>query len=143
MGFAKVDHRLVVLVVLTAVAPFSLSCGSGDALGLEDYQRDLLGLVVGPIIEEIFFPDEPGPAGQSCWDLNGNGVADDEEDTNLDGVVDVQGCRGGPVAVSATSIGIAPCADINDNHTADAEEDINGDGFVDDKIGRASCRERV
>lgn len=43
----------------------------------------------------------PGPPGQSCWDLNGNGVGDvivragnTSEDTNGDGLVDVLDCQG-------------------------------------------------
>ncbi len=38
-----------------------------------------------------------GPAGEdgiNCWDLNENGLPDDEEDINGDGVVDVLDCRG-------------------------------------------------
>ncbi len=36
----------------------------------------------------------PGAAGINCWDLNANGVADvATEDTNRDGVVDVNDCR--------------------------------------------------
>jgi len=38
-----------------------------------------------------------GDDGISCWDLNGNGVADlDTEDTNGDGVVDALDCQGEP-----------------------------------------------
>lgn len=40
-------------------------------------------------------PGEPGPqgpAGVSCWDLNENGIADLEEDRNLDGRVSVLDC---------------------------------------------------
>ncbi|MEZ4619704.1 MAG: hypothetical protein R2867_29950 [Caldilineaceae bacterium] len=40
---------------------------------------------------------EPGPqgvAGVACWDRNGNGVADDDEDINGDGRVDVLDCAG-------------------------------------------------
>lgn len=35
----------------------------------------------------------PGGDGISCWDLNENGIADPEEDTNGDGVVDVLDCQ--------------------------------------------------
>jgi OmcA/MtrC family decaheme c-type cytochrome len=35
-----------------------------------------------------------GDDGISCWDLNGNGVADPEEDVNNDGVVDALDCQG-------------------------------------------------
>jgi len=30
-------------------------------------------------------PGEPGAGGLSCWDLNGNGIADPEEDIDGDG----------------------------------------------------------
>lgn len=40
-------------------------------------------------------PGAPGSPGQACWDLNNNGIGDlPEEDTNGDGVVDVNDCRG-------------------------------------------------
>jgi len=36
-----------------------------------------------------------GSDGLACWDLNGNGVGDPEEDTNGDGVFDSLDCQGG------------------------------------------------
>jgi hypothetical protein len=39
-------------------------------------------------------PGEDGEDGLPCWDTNGNGEPDPEEDTNGDGVVDVEDCRG-------------------------------------------------
>ena len=35
-----------------------------------------------------------GDPGLACWDLNGNGVADPEEDVNADALVDVLDCKG-------------------------------------------------
>ncbi len=35
----------------------------------------------------------PGADGQACWDLNGNGIGDPEEDVNGDGTVDVYDCN--------------------------------------------------
>ena len=35
-----------------------------------------------------------GTNGLACWDLNGNGVADSEEDVNADAVVDALDCKG-------------------------------------------------
>lgn len=99
----------MVILMLSMVITYP-ACG-GDFLGLEDYQRDLLfGLgslalsllspagTVGPAGE----PGEPGPAGQSatgpaglaCWDLNGNGEADPDEDINGDEVFDTLDCQG-------------------------------------------------
>ena len=55
-------------------------------------------------------PGPAGPAGtdgsdgQACWDLNGNGIGDiPDEDTNGDGVVDVDDCRASP-PVAETAI---------------------------------------
>ena len=45
-----------------------------------------------------------GASGVACWDLNGNGVGDPEEDLNGDGVVDVLDCNaiaGGPSTPAA------------------------------------------
>ncbi len=54
---------------------------------------------------------EQGPAGpqgsfgQACWDLNNNGIGDlPDEDTNGDGVVDVNDCRS-PIAGAGTDLG--------------------------------------
>jgi octaheme c-type cytochrome (tetrathionate reductase family) len=41
-----------------------------------------------------------GSDGVSCWDLNENGIADPEEDTNGDGVVDVLDCQLAPPSIS-------------------------------------------
>ena len=38
-------------------------------------------------------PGEDGADGISCWDLNEDGVKDDDEDFNKDGAVDVLDCR--------------------------------------------------
>lgn len=40
-------------------------------------------------------PEGPaGPEGQACWDLDGDGIGSTDEDTNGDGLVDVQDCHG-------------------------------------------------
>lgn len=64
-----------------------------------------------------------GPAGLSCWDLNGNGVQDPLEDTNSDGVYNAIDCAGG-VDLSAIL-----------NRLADLEarlrnSDFDSDGFT-------------
>jgi hypothetical protein len=38
-------------------------------------------------------PGPSGPAGVSCWDLNGNGVGDRNEDVNGDGTFDALDCQ--------------------------------------------------
>lgn len=37
--------------------------------------------------------NEPGPAGLACWDLNGNGTGDADEDVNGDGAFDARDCQ--------------------------------------------------
>lgn len=37
-----------------------------------------------------------GPAGTPCWDVNGNGLADPDEDVNGDGRFDALDCQGPP-----------------------------------------------
>jgi hypothetical protein len=47
-------------------------------------------------------PGPPGAAGANglhCWDLNGNGLADPEEDRNGDGSIDARDCQGPPAEV--------------------------------------------
>ncbi|MGB5412547.1 MAG: hypothetical protein WBN09_13520, partial [Woeseiaceae bacterium] len=41
-----------------------------------------------------------GGDGIACWDLNGNGVGDPEEDINNDGVVDVNDCTGAGASIT-------------------------------------------
>ena len=66
-------------------------------------------------------PGPAGPAGsdgQACWDLNNNGVGDlPDEDTNGDGVVDVNDCRADPIGQAAVET-CAVCHD--DTSIADA-----------------------
>jgi len=70
----------------------------------------------------------PGTGGISCWDLDGDGVADPDEDVNDDGDFNALDCIGpkgpqGPAGVS--------CWDINGNGIGEPAEDINGDGNFD------------
>jgi len=66
-----------------------------------------------------------GPAGvngQHCWDLDGDGIGDPGEDTNGDGRVNVDDCRG--------TSGVN-CWDLDGDGIKDPSEDTNGDGVVD------------
>ena len=67
---------------------------------------------------------------QHCWDLDYDGEADPEEDTNGDGWVDVYDCRGGDAGDGGGRDGQA-CWDLDGDGVADPEEDTNGDGVVD------------
>ena len=62
---------------------------------------------------------------QGCWDLNGNGIKDEWEDVNGDGVFNVLDCRGEPGKNGVDGIS---CWDLNGNRVNDPEEDTNGDG---------------
>ena len=69
-----------------------------------------------------------GPAGLNCWDLNGNGVADPEEDVNGDGAVDALDCRR---FVDSDEDGIEDDFD-NCPQTANVDQaDADGDGVGD------------
>ena len=45
-------------------------------------------------------PGADGSDGLACWDLNGNGVGDPDEDTNGDGTFDALDCAGSSVSVT-------------------------------------------
>ena len=87
-------------------------CGGGDFLGLEDYQRDLLGGLAAAL---LFQPDPgttgqsvPGADGANCWDLNANGEDDPAEDTNGDGEFDARDCQGEDAAAGSPGRDGAP-----------------------------------
>jgi hypothetical protein len=86
-------------VVVSALA-LKAGCGSGDFLGLEDYQRDVIYGVLALALLQDAGGDEPQPQplpgadGINCWDLNGDGVDDPEEDANGDGSFDALDCQG-------------------------------------------------
>lgn len=85
-------------------------------------------------------PGPAGTAGLSCWDLDGDGVADPEEDRNGDGRFNAEDCLG-PAGMDGLpgqdglpgrdgAAGLA-CWDWNGDGVADPEEDRNGDGRWD------------
>ena len=107
-GVSLVAGAALALYVGLSLIP--TGCGNNDFLGLEDYQRDFL---------VWFLHNRDDSSGLACWDLNGNGVEDPEEDQNEDGDVNVLDCQG------------LRCWDLNGNGVEDPEEDINDDGFID------------
>jgi hypothetical protein len=79
-------HRLVPLVLATVLGVGLAGCEGDDGRNGSDGAAG-----------------SDGTPGLNCWDLNGNGVADlATEDTNKDGVVDVNDCRSSGVADAAT-----------------------------------------
>ena len=79
--------------------------------------------------------DLQGPPGLACWDLSGNGIPNVvAEDTNKDGKVDVNACRGADGANRADGADGAPGADGQDFGGADflasfGNPSIGDDGF--------------
>jgi hypothetical protein len=143
--------------MITGPALFLPGCGSGGLFGLEDYQRDLL-FGAGSLAIDLLSQPEPGDPGAgepvpgddglNCWDLNGNGEGDPEEDRNGDGEFDALDCQGAPGVSGADGAGGdgtsgAPgpegsggadgwnCWDLNGNGEGDPDEDRNGDGEFD------------
>lgn len=74
---------------------------------------------------------EPGADGLSCWDLNGDGVADPEEDINGDGDFNALDCQGADGLDGQPGEPGLSCWDLNGNGIGDPGEDINGDGNLD------------
>jgi hypothetical protein len=77
---------------------------------------------------------ESGADGLSCWDLNGNGVADPAEDVNGDGDFNALDCQGADGVDGQPGEAGEPglsCWDLNGNGVGETEEDINGDGNLD------------
>ncbi|UCE59038.1 MAG: hypothetical protein JSU63_16535 [Phycisphaerales bacterium] len=154
-------------VCIITVLVFKAGCIGDDFLGLEDYQRDLLfgGLATALLLGQQGAAGDnvdpgagtpvPGPqgdqglpgadgatgpegeAGLSCWDLDGDGIADPEEDANSDGDFDALDCQGetgatGPAGEDGEDgqPGLA-CWDLDGDGSGDASEDKNGDGNYD------------
>ena len=148
----KAAALLMVSCLILVPGLIVAGCGSGDFLGLEDYQRDFGAVAIALLADgqdsgnnqQVGEP-LPGPAGLSCWDLNGNGVTDPEEDVNGDGSVDALDCRGadgapgrdgadgtdGADGSNGPALQALHCWDINGNGIADPEEDMNDDGSFD------------
>jgi hypothetical protein len=89
-----------------------------DSLTFDNTTNTLSAWVNGTAYNTVI---PAGADGLACWDVNGNGIADPSEDTNLDGIWDASDCGG-------TGQDGLSCWDINGNGLADAAEDINLDG---------------
>lgn len=88
-------------------------------------------------------PGAPGAGGVNCWDLDGDGLNDADEDTNGDGewnALDCQGSsgedglttQGAPGAPGADGLDGTNCWDLNANGVFDVEtEDFNDNGEAD------------
>jgi hypothetical protein len=80
----------MLLLLLLGVA----GCGN-DFLGLEDYQRDILGVLIAHVGQQT------ATDGLNCWDFSGEGVCDADEDWNGPGgvpdeICDAWDCQGSP-----------------------------------------------
>jgi hypothetical protein len=74
-------------------------------------------------VDDLSGRTQPGTPGLACWDLNGNGQADAEEDINGDGVWDAQDCQGADGDPGSPGASGANCWDTIG--------DYNGDGTSD------------
>ncbi len=88
---AKCDYRDVAGASLLDGLWFAAAISAADQgdAQLQGQIDDLSGQV-----EDLSGRTQPGPAGLACWDLNGNGQPDAEEDINADGVWDARDCQG-------------------------------------------------
>lgn len=81
-------------------------------------------------------PGADGDDGLACWDLNGNGVGDPEEDINGDGIFDAADCGagGGPVAEAVAAAKVESCSvchgGIGDGHQAIYEQYVDASAFT-------------
>lgn len=94
----KKIYTSVVAIVLLLGANFAAAANT-NAEPFQDLWDAIAGLQQQ--IDEIeLIPGPPGPTGEdgedglSCWDLNGNGIGDPEEDVNDDGNFDALDCQG-------------------------------------------------
>lgn len=83
--------RKFTIPLLMLVLGFA-GCGN-DFLGLEDYQRDILGVLIAQVGQQT------ASDGLNCWDLSGEGICDADEDWNgpdgtSDGTCDAWDCQG-------------------------------------------------
>lgn len=150
MKYARAVFSLVVgFCVLSAFFAITSGCGLQSLLiGNSESGKD-----DAPAGEPVAGRD--GVDGLSCWDLDGDGLSDPEEDINADGVwdsLDCQGLAGAPGQDGAGGIdgadgmdgntGLAgtsgedgsdglSCWDLNGNGLAETQEDLNADGVVD------------
>ena len=74
-----------------------------------------------------------GLEGLSCWDLNGNRVADPEEDINKDGIYDSKDCQGGGVQdISTLLTRLQSLEKRLSNQDTDGDNYTPNDGDCDD-----------
>jgi OmcA/MtrC family decaheme c-type cytochrome len=77
-------------------------------------------------------PGDDGDPGLACWDLNGNGVGDPEEDLNGDGMFNALDCAADadPVAAAVESAKAESCTTCHDNVGAEKHQSVYDD-YVD------------
>ena len=114
--------------------------------------QDLIASLQSQIDEIQSTPGIPGEDGLSCWDLDGDGVCDPEEDVNTDEICDALDCRGpegeqGPQGDPGPAGPMGPegpegpqgaegppgepglhCWDLDSDGICDSSEDANEDG---------------
>lgn len=141
----KMDCKDVAAASLIDALWFGASIAVNQAIDAQQEQQQTDGQSNGDDTGQTA-PGAPGADGLNCWDLNGNGEPDADEDVNADGVWDAYDCQGAAGAAGAAGASGATgppgapgetgadglnCWDLDADGLADAFEDINGDGLVD------------
>ena len=117
-------------LMFAAVATLALAAGLGGCPP-DTQLSDFVNSVVDQRLAEENARQAPAVA--ACWDTNGNGVTDPEEDVNGDGNFNDLDCPSdsGTSGANAGGAKIA-CWDLNGDGVGTAPEDINGDGNFDE-----------
>lgn len=141
----KMDCKDVAAASLIDALWFGASIAVNQAIDAQQEQQQTDGQSNGDDTGQTA-PGVPGADGLNCWDLNGNGEPDADEDVNADGVWDAYDCQGAAGAAGAAGANGAAgppgepgetgadglnCWDLDADGLADAFEDLNGDGLVD------------
>lgn len=72
--------------------------------------------------------NDEGPMGLSCWDLDGSGTGEPNEDINGDGNFDALDCQS---ASGGNGTNGLACWDLDGNGVGEPNEDTNNDGMYD------------
>jgi len=132
------------LLLLPLLAVIGLA-GCDSFLGLEDYQRDILGVLIGQVGQQTVSD------GINCWDTSGEGMCDEAEDWSgpdgePDGMCDAWDCQGrGIVGISGADgtdgIDGLNCWDMDANGVCDGDDDWTGpDGEPDGICNHLDCQ---
>ena len=111
-GLVAGSGRRLIAGALAATSLVIFAAGLGGCPP-DDQLRDFVNGVVDQRLDAARSAPGDGVGGGACWDANGNGVTDAEEDTNGDGnfnALDCSSVSGSPAPVGGAKIA---CWDLN------------------------------